>query len=240
MEQLTELLDKIAPLLYVVVPAAAGIWYKLGEKIKEKEGLVKRKSKDKRKELFRAWAYDESRATIKKLKDLCDLYKDKGAVDLVNYLQIENGTVTAAKIHNMYISCLAEDSRLGALPKLSMLIQRMPYGTFVEFAGDLAMSQKDRIKPIANSTLKDKQPVGILSNGKIQSYMFLPVFDLGTNLVGTAVFYFEKEDYNGADLEQIEELLKSFKISIEQIFFEYSRARLEKIDELKLEEGDVL
>ncbi len=240
MEQITDLLDQIAPLLYIVVPAAAGVWFKLREKIKEKEGVVKRESLDKRKEQFRAWAYDESRATIKKIKDLCNLYKDKGSMDLVNYLQIENGTVTAAKIHNMYVSCLAEDSRLGNLPKLSGTVQRLSYGTFTEFTGDLGMTQSKDVAAVTVDTLEGKMPVQILSNGAIKSYMFLPVFDLSSNLVGTAVFYYSEENYNGTQKDSNIKLLEQFKTSIEHIFFEFATSRAEKIEELKLEEGDVL
>lgn len=130
-DKLLEFLDKLGPLLYIVVPAIAGIWYNLKTKVREKESEVRETGKRKALRLYDIWEHEESKVVISKIKDLCNFYKDKGHADLVQYLQLENGTAATSKIQNMFLTCLAEDDRYGSIPKIIKKLQRMPYSETV-------------------------------------------------------------------------------------------------------------
>ena len=127
LDKIMAILDQIGPLLYVVVPAAFGIYFNLKDKVRAKEKEVKETNKAKAKQAYKVWEHEESQAVIRKIKELCNVYKDKSNAGLAQYIQLENGTMATSKICNMFVSCLAEDDRYGKIPKLSSKLQRLPY-----------------------------------------------------------------------------------------------------------------
>ena len=117
MDEFLKILDKIEPLILVVIPTLFGIWMKTANKIKEKNESFKRGEQKKALEKYNMWEHEESRRVIAKIKELCRVYKDRSKADEVMYLQLENGTVATSKLCNMFITCLAEDDRYSVIPK---------------------------------------------------------------------------------------------------------------------------
>ena len=86
MDKILELLDKIEPLILVVLPTLFGIWLKTSTKIKEKNDSIRRSERKKALEKYDMWEHEESRRVIIKIKELCRVYKDRSEADEGMYL----------------------------------------------------------------------------------------------------------------------------------------------------------
>lgn len=238
-EDLMDLLDKIAPLAYVVVPAVAAIWWNLKNKLSQKQKEVKQTNLAKAKELYDVWEHEESRAVISKIKNFCNLYKDKGDVDLVQYLQLENGTMATSKIQNMFLTCLAEDDRYGNVPKLISKMQRMPYSECSTWLDSLTKCISEGRETLGTPDLsKAEYNRAVIENleGKIKSVKIAPVFDPNEILLGICVFYYHNVNYNDNEPEKEREQLLRFKDSVENVLFVYHQNRKNKKIQLGLED----
>ena len=179
MDKLLELIDKIGPLFYVIIPAIFGVYYNTKLKVIDKEKEVIRKNKEKAQEIYDRWEHEESRKVIKKIQDLCDFYKDKGHMDLVQYIQLENGTTASSKLCNMFATCLAEDTRFGSVPKLISKMQRIPYS---RLSGWVSQMQECQLRNLDYYLSKDSQTQGsylknIVDTSFIGSSISSPVYD---------------------------------------------------------------
>lgn len=239
MEDLMELLDKVAPLIYVVVPAIAAIWWNLKNKLSQKQKEVKQTNLAKAKELYDLWEHEESKSVISKIKNFCNLYKDKSDVDLVQYLQLENGTMATSKIQNMFLTCLAEDDRYGKIPKLIGKMQRMPYSECSTWLDTLSKCIAEGREVLGTPDLSQAEyNRAVIENleGKIGSVKIAPVFDPNEILLGICVFYYHDKNYNGNKPETEREQLLRFKDSVENVLFVYHQNRKNKKVQLGLED----
>lgn len=234
-DSLNKLLDQIAPILYILIPAAAGIYYKVKTKVKKKEKEVSEAEQAKARELYDIWEHEESKQVISKIKNFCNLYKDKGNVDLVQYLQLENGTMATSKIQNMFLTCLAEDDRYGKVPKLIGKMQRMPYSECSTWLDSLSKSISDGNTTLGTPDLsKATYNRAVIDGleGKIGSVKIAPVFDPNEILLGICVFYYHDINYNNNQPEAEREQILRFKDSVENVLFVYHQSRANKKQQL--------
>lgn len=239
-DKLIALLDKLEPLLYAVIPIAFGIYINLRDKIKEKERTVRAANIEKNKELYKAWEHEESQRIIRKIKDLCDFYKDKGYMDRVQYLQLENGTVATSKLCNMFVSCLAEDGRYGRLPHFISKLQRIPYSRvacWIDKIRDLDSQSFATAICTENSDETECNIRAVLDTDVIKSSIVVPIYDPNEILLGVCVFYYANAKYNNQDVNNEISLINRFRSSIQSIFLEYYLARRDKKAALHIEGG---
>ena len=116
-EDIHKFITEIEPLLLIIIPAIFATGIKINNKIKEKREELEKENDVKNREKFLEWEHKESMLTIDRVKTVCNYYRDIGNMDLVNYIQFENGTSATSKLCNMFLSCLAEDDRFGSIPK---------------------------------------------------------------------------------------------------------------------------
>lgn len=240
METILAILDKLEPLLYAVVPVIFGIYLNLRDKLKEKERTVRAANIEKNKELYSAWEHEESQKIIRKIKDLCDFYKDKGYMDRVQYLQLENGTVATSKLCNMFISCLAEDGRYGKIPHFISKLQRIPYSRvacWIDKIRDLDCQSFNNAICIANSEEEECNIKTVLDTDAVKSSIVVPIYDPNEILLGVCVFYYANKDYNNQDIDGEVVMINRFRSSIQSIFLEYHLARRDKKSKLGLYGG---
>lgn len=238
-EKIKEILELLGPLIYVTVPAIYAIWLKVSDGINKEKDKKLKEDHEKAKEIYDRWEHEESQRVIKKIKDICNYYKDKGKADLVHYLQLENGTVATSKICNMFISCLAEDNRFGEVPKLITKLQRVPYSKMIYWMDAIANLKvtKEQLFKITNVSNADIHLDEFIDETAIKSYMFIPIYDPYEVLLGLGVFYYSDVDFNGQEQKEVQWLLK-FKASLEQILLDYHMSREDKKKELNLIGGD--
>lgn len=241
METILAILEKLEPLLLVVVPTVFGIYLSLRDKIKEKRSAIKVANTEKSKALYEVWEHEESQRIIRKIKDLCDFYKDKGYMDRVQYLQLENGTVATSKLCNMFVSCLAEDGRYGRLSHFISKLQRVPYSRlacWIDKIRDLDCQSFNNAICVPNSDEEECNIRAVLDTDTVKSSIVAPIYDPNEILLGVCVFYYANKEYNNQDINDEIVMINRFRSSIQSIFLEYYLARKHKKEELKLE-GDL-
>lgn len=238
MDVLKEILEDVKWILSALIPTLAIIFIELKSKWNKAKTDKIRSDKNKALEIYDKWEHEESKEAINKIKNLCNYYKDKGQSDLVQYLQLENGTMATSKIQNMFMTCLAEDDRAGNIPKMIKLLQRMPYSettcwlnklTEVTSEGEFVLKTPDLSKAEYNRTRIE----GV--NG-IGSVMVAPVFDPGNVLLGICVFFYHQKEYNGHEKDETV-LMQRFRTATESVILMYHTARKDKKHELGLD-GD--
>lgn len=244
LEGLTNLINDWAPLIYAFVTACAGVFLKARDAALKKKSDYDAKQTAKNESLYNLWVHEESQRVIRKVKDLCNYYKDKGHIDSVSYVQLENGTVATSKLCNMFVSCLAEDDRFGNLPKYISKFQRVPYSRisyWLEKIQELEKESNDNNEILtydseslgANATIRE-----ILDSELINSSIIAPVYDPNKVLLGVAVFLYADKNFNDTDLTQQRNMMHGFKVSLESIFLDYYISRQEKRKELNILGGD--
>lgn len=235
-DKILEFLDKLGPILYVVIPAAYAVLYNTYLKVKEKKKNIRVLNEEKAKEHYNLWEHEESKRTISTIKYLCNVYKDRSNADLVSYLQLENGTAATSKIQNMFLTCLAEDDRFGTIPKLISHLQRLPYSEVTcwldKFTQHTAID--DFIIQTPDLAAADYNRTRIEGITGIRSVLVGPVFDPDNILLGIVVFFYSNTDYNKQAEEELS-YLKQFRHSIETVLLEYHLKRKNKKKELGLE-----
>ena len=237
LDKIIEIIDKIGPLFYIIVPALFTVYYNTKTKVQEKEKELTKKNKEKAQEKYEIWEHEESRRIIKKVQDLCNFYKDKGHMDLVQFIQLENGTVASSKLCNMFATCLAEDNRFGNIPKMIQKLQRVPYS---RFSGWVAQIQECQINNLDYYLSPDSQAQGsylkdIVDTTPIGSSASAAVYDPNELLLGAVVFYYRQPNFNNQENEDVVNLIGQFKNSVESIFLNYHLDRKAKKRELGLE-----
>lgn len=234
-DKILEILDKAGSLLGILIPTAVVIFYELRDKWKKAQGEVIKTNKEKALARYDVWEHEESKDVISQIKDTCNFYKDKGHADLVQYLQLENGTVATSKIQNMFMSCLAEDDRYGSIPKLIKHLQRLPYSettcwlnklTEITSEGNFLLKTPDISKADYNRTRME----GIKGIGSV---MVAPVYGPDEILLGICVFYYHQVEYNGQEKQEIQ-FMNKFRASVESIILMYHTHRAAKKKELGL------
>ncbi len=226
-----EFLDKIEPLLLVVIPTIFGIWLKLKSEINKKKKDITEKEIQNAKEKYDMWQHEESRRIITKIKELCNVYRDKSDADSVMYFQLENGTIATSKLCNMFITCLAEDERYGEIQKRLSKLQRIPYSQLADWVTEV----QSKILLYDNAIELPEGSVKDTLLGNLGSHIAAPVFDYDGYLIGMCAFNFKDINYNNASKESQVKLIEQFEASVETIFISYHIARKEKKRELGID-----
>lgn len=238
-EDVKEFINDIEPLLIVVIPTCFGIYLKLKNKLAEKEKQVNHELITKNKEKLLDWEHTESIKVINRIKNLCNYFKDIGHMDLVNYVQFENGTTATSRLCNMFLSCLAEDSRFSVIPKMISSFQRIPYGRMSTWINNI-MNEETENTTFHSYIVKNKEEFEddysdtIIGSDKVKSFISSSVKDPNGMIIGICSFYYAENEWSGRSKEQCEELMMKFVSSIESIFIEYNVARVNKQKELYL------
>lgn len=237
MDKILEILDKIEPLILVVVPALIGIWLKVSTKVKEENETFKKMENKKLLEKYNMWEHEESRRVIMKIKELCRIYKDRSVADEVMYLQLENGTIATSKLCNMFVTCLAEDDRYSDIPKKIKKLQRLPYSQLAEWV-DKVSENKVVIPEFGVETIHIEEDFF----SSVNSHMAKSVIDKDGYLIGMVVFNYKNKNFNSPNEQNDEcnenhqlKLLREFKVSVEAIFIAYNVARIDMKKELGLD-----
>lgn len=240
LDKILEILDSLGPLLYVIIPTIFGIYLKLKNKIETKRKKIKKENLERNKELYKIWEHEESQRVIRKIKDLCDFYKDKGRMDKVQYIQLENGTMATSNLCNMFISCLAEDSRFSNLPTFISKLQRVPYSRvscWIDKIRDLNSKSFNTALCVTNSDIEKCNIREVLEIDSIKSSIAVPIYDPNEILLGACLFYYSEPNYNNQKPEDEIVLINRFRSSIQSIFLDYYMSRQEKKKALCLTGG---
>lgn len=234
-DKILDIIHAIEPILLVVIPTCFGIYLRVKKKVEEKERSIHRENELKNREKLLDWEHVESIKVIDKIKHLCNYYKDVGHMDLVNYVQFENGTTATSKLCNMFLSCLAEDSRFSKIPKMISKFQRVPYGKMSSWVSQV-VDNKEQALFISNKDSLDFHDDDDIVFGEenIKSFISCPVKDPNGMLIGICSFYYSEENWSGRTKEQCEDVMIKFVSSLEAIFLEYNYARLNMKKSLNL------
>lgn len=233
LDKILDIIDKLGGLFYVLVPAIYIAYHKVSTKIKGTIEAEKQKDISRNKNLYDIWEHEESKQVIYRIKNLCNLYKDRGHADLVQYLQLENGTMATSKIQNMFVTCLAEDDRFGSIPKMIRKLQRLPYSETVCWLSKLSDNQVVLKTPDLSKTDFSRTYVEDLKT--VKSVMASPVYDPNEILLGVCLFYYHDKNFNNQE-ESEADFLHKFSSSVESILLEYHQHRNDKKKQLKLED----
>ena len=221
MDQILEVLDRFGELLYVIVPFAFGIYLNLRDKMKSKESEVKKANKTKARQAYKVWEHEESQNIIRKVKNLCNLYKDKSNAGLVQYLQLENGTMATSKICNMFVSCLAEDDRNGRIRKLISKIQRIPYSKVTGWINKIIETKGSSVDYVLTPNVHeaDYSLSEIVDASDVKSCIVAPVYSSNEVLLGMCIFYYPEFNFCGHEESEIS-LINKFRSSVEGILLD--------------------
>lgn len=234
-----------APIIYTLATIGIGAFIKLHDIAKKKREEINAENEAKNKENYQIWKHEASTKVITRIKDLCNFYKDKGHMDSVSYVQLENGTVAASKLCNMFVTCLAEDDRFSNLPKYMDKFQRIPYSKVSFWADSIAALQLDPTKqniimtPNSDALDENASIRNIINFNDIKSSIVAPVYDPNGTLIGAGIFLYGKVDFNGMVPNEQRVLMNQFKASLESVFLEYYIARIDKQKEFKITGGDL-
>lgn len=234
MDKFLEILDKIEPLILVVIPTIFGIWIKTANKIKEKNDSYKMAVRKKSLEKYNMWEHEESRRVIAKIKELCRVYKDRSKADEVMYLQLENGTVATSKLCNMFITCLAEDDRYSVIPKKIRKLQRVPYSQLSEWVENVT-THECIIDNVQSEGMRVEEPFF----EDVGSHLSETVYDKDGYLIGVVVFNYAEINFNEADREKQIEFLRQFQASVESVFISYHVSRMDMKKQLHLDSDNI-
>ena len=237
-DKIYDIITALEPLLLIIIPTCFGIYLKLKNKVTEKNKEIEKEIDTKNKEKFLEWEHSESMLIIDKIKTICNYYKDVGHMDLVNYIQFENGTVATSKLCNMFLSCLAEDNRYGVIPKFISTLQRIPYSRLSTWTNNVVNSE-DGIYRVNNREKEFDEDYSdfVIGSENVKSFICGAVKDSNGVLIGICSFFFATENCCGDDEESEERCkttLQKFITSVETIFLEYNIARENKKKELKI------
>lgn len=234
MDKFMELLDRIEPLILIVLPALFGIWLKTSNKVKEKNEAYKKMARKKALEKYDMWEHEESRRVIAKIKELCRVYKDRSTADEAMYIQLENGTVATSKLCNMFLTCLAEDDRYSSIPKKIRKLQRVPYSQAAEWV-DKVCEHECLLNDIEEQAIHVEE--SFFEN--VKSHMSETVHDKDGYLIGMVVFNYAEKDYNGASEQSEKTLLRQFQASVESVFISYHVSRVEMKRQLNILDNSI-
>lgn len=236
MEQFSEIIKEFRTILLFVLPTLVAVFYEIKTRFMKEKSERLKKNRERALDAYDKWEHEESKAVINNIKNFCNHYKDRGHADLVQYLQLENGTMASSKIQNMFMTCLAEDDRQGVLPKMIKVLQRMPYSETTCWLNKLAeiTSDGDTILKTPDLSKADYNRTRLEGIKGIESVIVAPVFDPGNILLGICVFFYHQKNYNGQENSE-SKYMKEFSTSVESVILMYHAARTDKKKELGLE-----
>lgn len=230
-DKIIEFLSKIEPILLIVIPAVFVVWTKVKSRIKQESAIVKNEEIRKSKEKYEAWVHDESRRAILKIKELCNVYKDRSHADQVLYMQLENGTTANSKLYNMFVTCLAEDNRYGEIPKRLIELQRIPYSQVAEWVEAIGET-----KLIISDIKQNKENWNCPVLKDAASHISAAVYNKSGHLTGIIVFNYKNSNFNGFDESQQINFIENFRTAIETVFLAYYISQCDKKKELRITE----
>ena len=216
-----------------IILSGIALWFAIIKKIIEGKIEVSAALKKMNKKNYNAFKHDQSAKTIMRVQDQCNFYKDQSAADSLIYCQLENGTTATSELCNLFISALAEDSRMGRIPKSLCTMQRIPYSKLSYWIsatqnGTLIIEDVDNL-PDTQIVIKD-----FFKQLGIQSFISSPVYNALGVFCGISSLYYAKENFGGLDLEEQKKFAESFKVSIETIFLQYYLDKEKRKKELKI------
>lgn len=237
MKDIIEFLDKIQPLILIIIPTIFGIYLKLQQKLKDKHIEIIKSINNKNRQTYLDYKHEESIKVVLKLKEVCNYYCDIIGNVHTSYIQIENGTVATSKLCNMFFSCIAEDDRYkGKVIRQSEHIQRMP---FVKLSCWFNRLYKSKYKIEHFSCTSDDIDKTLGFNTDIKYIISSFVRDLNGNITGVCNFiYSEDQIFSDKEKEKIEDQMLCFVSSIETIFLSYNINLKLKRDKLGLKDEE--
>lgn len=237
-EQITKFLEQFQLIIYPLLISGFAVGYKVYKGIKDKHSELvqadKKKIETQNREKFNEWEHNASLEVIVRIKHLCNLYKDRSGADRVSYVQLENGTLAISRLCNMFISCLAEDSRFGNLPKDIRKLQRISYSHLSEWIE--AMRTVDTSNRIL-ALRKDSEILGSINaiyTKPIGSQISIIVNDYNSVFVGCCLFEYANDNYNSIDIASESILLNDFRVAVETTLYNYFVLREKKKEELDI------
>lgn len=242
-EYIMAILKEIEPILLVVIPTCFAIYLKLKKKLDIEKAKQKRIDVEKNTEKFKDWEHTQSINVIKDIQATCNYYRDIGHMDLVTYLQLENGTVATSKLCNMFITCLAEDDRNSSVMKMSQFVQRVPYSRMITLVNEARAELV--VHPNFQNDVEEENGVNyselidsIPSFKGIGSYIISPVKDCQGYLIGFCLFLYSNILNMGEEVLETNSvhLLQKFVANVEFIFMKYHEGRKELMENLHIEE----
>lgn len=125
-KDIQSVLKLIIEILAIIVPTVVAGYVLIDKRIKAKLKQLSDRDRDHNIEILKNFSYHESLASLVNIKSIVNMFCDRGSAEVVSYFQLEDGTVAESKLHNMYLSCVAESDRYSTLPKWLHKIQRVP------------------------------------------------------------------------------------------------------------------
>ena len=223
-----------APVIYAAATVGIGMFFKFRDIAIKKKKEIDAQNEAKNKENYLTWKHEESSRVITKIKDLCNFFKDRGKMDSVSYIQLENGTVAASKLCNMFVTCLAEDDRYSVIPKKIRKLQRVPYSQLSEWVEEVT-THECIIPDVQAEELHVEEPFF----EDVGSHLSETVHDKDGYLIGMVVFNYFSRYFNEADEEKQIDFLRQFQASIESVFISYHVARMDMKKQLHLDENEI-
>ena len=220
--------------------------YNLRKKIKDKHRELKdrdtAKARADKEEAFKKWEHDASLNIIVRIKNACNLYKDRSGADRVMFSQLENGTLATSKLCNMFISCLAEDSRFGNLPKDIRKLQRIPYSYISDWIDQLKSLAEDDDRACLKLTGDDHllEVMNTLYTTHVGSQLSIVVYDHNRVFIGICVMEYAGPNFNDVNIVRDIGTLNDFKAAVESILHDYyvMRERQKVVYELSPQERE--
>ena len=237
-DQLMAFLKQLEPLLYIVIPFIVGVYIKLSSKVKEQKETVLKANTAKNRQTYIDWEHQESLKIITRIRDLCNFYKDRGHMDLVNYIQLENGTLATSKICNMFLSCLAEDTRFGDVPKMISRIQRIPYSRLSCWVDKIMDDPNGTYLESDTNDVDDCCFRDIMGTDGVRSIVSCAIHDPNGAFIGVCSFFYGGPEWDGRTEIECRDLMVKFVSAVEGLFLDYHISRRKRRKELNLSEGD--
>lgn len=234
-EEIKSFIEMIEPLLLVVIPTCFGLYLKIKNKVNIKKQEIEKRNEAKNHEKLLNWEHDMSMHVVDSIHDICNYYKDVGHMDLVNYIQLENGTVATSKLYNMFVTCLAEDNRHSIIRKMINDVQRIPYNKVSVWVNNARANEFYFVKSkaVIEQTFTSYEDF-IPSYKEIKSLIVSPVKNPEGVLIGFCAFYYTHEDWNNVEEQDCKTLMTKFVASVESVFLNYYNDRDKKKEELNI------
>jgi len=240
-EKMIELLNRLEPALLAVIPAVFAVCMKIKNKIAKETKSAKSASGENAKEQYRKWEREETRRTLAKIRELCNVYKNRSGADSVLYMRVREGTC---------VTCAAENTLMGRLPRRQGELQCVP----------MTAAVSAWVKAVCRARLVIPD-VAIAQNfgfGEIllcpalkgaASHISAPVRNQNGRALGIVVFNYASPHFNGSDnkfasaekkfvtdefIEQQTNAIEGFRTAVETVFLTYLVARADKLKEIGL------
>lgn len=242
METLIDFLNALTPFLVILVPLVFKLWDKISKKWKEEAEKQKLKDTMQNIDLYRVWKHEESMKTSSKVNNCCDIHGDLAKTN-TSFIQIENGTIAASGISNMYFSCCAEDTKYTTINKLIHTLQRVQYAKVSYWFDEIS----ENYEKFENHEIEDKftyfteeelQNTIFYNNYKIKSMISGIVKNHKNNaIIGICNFAFS-DPLTKEELKQYKDRMLEFVSAVENIYDNFNISREDYANKLKIPEEE--